>query len=175
LLQRQLSNPHPATHSKRLVPHNSFSGASLNLDESGSPLTHASALSGPDRELWEQADFEELVRLVTTETIRAIHIHEQPADRRSDTTYYNPQVKEKYVDGVRTRRTRGTAGGDRINYPGEVKANVADLAVVKMLIHSVVSDRAHWMSGAAKVRSTLAKGKAMIGVLCQYLVWGIGD
>jgi hypothetical protein len=29
--------------------------------------------------------------------------------------------------------------------------------------------------GAAKVRSTLAKGKAMIGVLYQYHVWGIDN
>lgn len=38
------------------------------------------------------------------------------------------------------RRVKGTIGGDRINYPGEMSACTADMIVVKILLNSVVSD-----------------------------------
>ena len=44
------------------------------------------------------------------------------------------------------RRVRGTIGGDRINYPGSVSARTADMEVVKLLLNSVVSTGAHWMT-----------------------------
>jgi hypothetical protein len=43
-------------------------------------------------------------------------------------------------------RIRGTAGGDRINYDGPAKANTAALSTVKILLQSVVSDNADWMT-----------------------------
>eukprot|EP01035_Chromulina_nebulosa_P069560 gene69560-biopygen40829 len=43
-------------------------------------------------------------------------------------------------------RIRGTAGGDRINYDGPTKANTAALSTVKILLQSVVSDDADWMT-----------------------------
>ena len=48
--------------------------------------------------------------------MHAINLHQQPSDRRGDTTY-NPKPKENYDDDMNTvYRIRGTAGGDRINY-----------------------------------------------------------
>ena len=37
-------------------------------------------------------------------------------------------------------------GGDRINYTGAVAARTADMDVIKVLIHSVVSDNAQWLT-----------------------------
>jgi hypothetical protein len=44
-------------------------------------------------------------------------------------------------------RIRGTAGGDRINYDGPTtKANTTALPTVKILIQSIVSDTANFMT-----------------------------
>ena len=79
--------------------------------------------------------------------MHAIHSEAQPLDRRGDTTYYNPKPKEKYDDQMnKVYRIRGTAGGDRINYDGPTKANTASLSTVKILLQSVVSDNANFMT-----------------------------
>lgn len=114
----------------------------LNVNSDGSPLTYRSAMKGPDAEAWQTADGVEISKLIDSGTIRAIQRHEQPTDRRRDTTYYNPQVKEKLdADGNKQYRVRGTLGGDGINYPGQTSSPTADLAVVKLLLQAVVSDR----------------------------------
>jgi hypothetical protein len=38
-------------------------------------------------------------------------------------------------------RTRFTAGGDKINYPGEVATPTAEMLVAKILFNSVISTR----------------------------------
>ena len=43
-------------------------------------------------------------------------------------------------------RMRGTTGGDRINYDGPTKAKTAAMSTVKILLLSVVSDNANWMT-----------------------------
>ena len=43
-------------------------------------------------------------------------------------------------------RIRGTAGGDHINYNGPIKANTAALSTVKILLQSVVSNNANFMT-----------------------------
>ena len=124
----------------------------LNLATDGTPLTFQSALVSADASSWQSAHIDELDRLLgATNTMHAIQPDEQPMDRRKDTTYYNPQIKEKVApDGTRTFRVRGTAGGDRINYPGDVSSSCADVSVVKTLIQSVVSDDAHWLTADIK-------------------------
>jgi hypothetical protein len=124
----------------------------LNLALDGSPLTLPAALLGPDAASWQQANVDEFDRLLgSTHTMHAIKNADQPADRRKDTTYYNPQIKEKIgEDGQRTFRVRGTAGGDRINYPGNVSSSCADMPVVKTLLQSVVSDNSNWMTADIK-------------------------
>jgi Reverse transcriptase (RNA-dependent DNA polymerase) len=119
----------------------------LNLAPDGSPLTYRTAKAGPDAAHWLQAEIEELDRLIDSDTILPIHYADQPADRRSDTTYYNPQTKQKRdAEGHITYRIRGTAGGDKINYRGPTAAQTADMPVVKLLLHSVISDNANWMT-----------------------------
>ena len=79
--------------------------------------------------------------------MHAIHLDQQPFDRRADTTYYNPKPKEKFDDELnKLYRIRGTAGGDKINYDGPTKANTAAMPTVKILVQSVVSDDAEWMT-----------------------------
>ena len=121
--------------------------ASLNVNPDGSPLTFRTAVHGAERDSWKEAEDTEISRLIDTATMHAIHSEEQPLDRRGDTTYYNPKPKEKYDDQMnKVYRIRGTAGGDRINYDGPTKANTASLSTVKILLQSVVSDNANFMT-----------------------------
>jgi hypothetical protein len=119
----------------------------LNLAPDGTPLTYRKAKASPDAHYWLQAEVEELDRPIHSNTIKPIHPSDQPMDRRRDTTYYNPQTKQKRgATGATTYRVRVTAGGDRINYTGPTSARTADMPVVKLLLHSVISDNAHWMT-----------------------------
>jgi hypothetical protein len=88
----------------------------------------------------------EIRRLHTTGTNHPIHTHEQPLDRRGDTTYFNPRLKEKMKDGKLHYRVRGTIGGDRIHIMDNVSARTADLEVLKLLGNSVLADNARWMT-----------------------------
>ena len=50
------------------------------------------------------------------------------------------------MNNTKLYRIRGTAGGDKINYDGPTKANTAAMPTVKILVQSVVSDNARWMT-----------------------------
>lgn len=119
----------------------------MNLNIDGSPLTHASALAGPNQVEWRRADDTEHRKLVTqTQTIHVIHKADIPSERRKDVAYYNPQVKEKYKEGEWVRRVRGTVGGDRINYKGPVTARTAAMEVVRAMFNSALADDANIMA-----------------------------
>ncbi len=120
----------------------------LNVNPDGSSLTYHTALHGADSADWLKAEDTEWDRLLETKTCLAIHLHQQPLDRRGDTTYYyNSKPKEKYDDNInKVYRIRGTAGGGRINYDGPTKANTAALSTIKILLQSVVSDNAQFMT-----------------------------
>ena len=126
--------------------HNSTTA--LNLTADGVPLTYRLVKSGPDAALWEEAECDEFDRLMErTQTMKPIQPQDQPQDRRKDTTYYTPQPVEKMLaTGGKTRRIRGAAGGDHIHFPGDVSARCAGMSDIKILINSVVSDGANWMS-----------------------------
>ena len=127
-------------------------GWALNLDQSGNPLKFTAALKGPNAAHWNKAQCEELIRLVrTTETMHAILWDDIPEDRRNDITYYNPQTREKMgTNDTVIYRVRGAAGGDKINYDGPTSAQTADMVAVKILLNSVVSDKAQWASADIK-------------------------
>ena len=129
------------------LPPLSIANAALSLSIDGSPLTFTKAKAGPDRLQWLLAEIAEFDRLFTSKTLRPIHAHQQPHHRRQDTTYYNPQTKQKVdATGATTYRIRGTAGGDRINYDGPTSAQTAAMEVFKMFIHSVISEHKSWMT-----------------------------
>ncbi len=72
--------------------------------------------------------------------MHGIQLAQQPLDRRSDTSYYNPKPKEKYDDDMsKVYHIRDTAGGDRIIYDGSTKANTAAMPTVKILSQSVLT------------------------------------
>jgi len=112
----------------------------LNLTPDGRKLTYSNALKGLTMEAWQKSNAAEFVELIeTTKTMHPIHFADIPTDRRGDIGYYNPQVKEKYKDGAIDRRTRGTIGGNVIEYPGPTSSRTASLETVKILINSAVS------------------------------------
>ena len=127
--------------------HAFHTSATLNLDELGKPLKYRSAKKGLNTTKWQQAESEEIQRLLDTHTIRPIHSSEQPIERKGEGAYYNPQVKEKTaIDGSTTYRVRGTIGGDRIAYRGPTTARTAAMPLVKLLIQSVVSDNKRFLT-----------------------------
>jgi hypothetical protein len=118
--------------------------AALNLSADGTPLNFKKALDSPDAPKWDLANEAEFDRLLGPKIMTAIQPHEQPIDRRGDTTYMSPQVREKFKDGEIEHRVRHTVGGDKINYDGPTSAQTAAMPVVKLLINSVVSDNSNW-------------------------------
>jgi uncharacterized membrane protein YgcG len=115
----------------------------LNLNSDGTPLTLTKGLASEFHAEWQEASDNEVRKLITTtETMEPIHKCDIPADRRGDITYYNRVPKEKIKEGALHRRVRGTAGGDRINYPGPVTARTASLEVVRALWNSTLADEA---------------------------------
>ena len=118
----------------------------LNLDDDGNPLTYRVAINGPEAAQWHQAHIVEWERIFTTKTGRPIHLLDMAVDRRGDISYYNPKPKEKFENGSKTYRIRGTIGGDKVNYPYDVRARTAHTDIIKILLTSVVSDHANFMT-----------------------------
>ena len=116
----------------------------LNLDHYGQPLRFSSALKGPNRDAWIEADIVELVKLVYgTGTLLPVHSPSQSP------TYYNRIVKGKFKAGEVERRVRGTAGGDRISFPYSVSSSTASMTTFKCLLNAVVSSDSHLASADA--------------------------
>ena len=115
------------------------------VDATGKALTYHQLLKGPDGPLWSQGASNEIGRLAQgvqphmptgTDTIHFIMPSELPAGRKP--TYlrvvaeYKPNKAEKH-------RIRFTCGGDKVDYPGKVSTETADLATAKCLFNSVIS------------------------------------
>jgi hypothetical protein len=89
--------------------------------------------------IWEQADAEEIVRLLISSTIRPLHFHEIPLDQV--VTYVNPVCVEMLNgDSSLKFRKRLTIGGDRIIYLYDKSAVTADLESWKILLNCVISE-----------------------------------
>ena len=122
--------------------------ASAVLDKDTGLLLECRQLSANPkcREAWEVSSANEFGRLAQgvggrvkgTNTIFFINKHEVPEGRFKDVTCVKfvcnerPQKKE-------VNRMRMTAGGNRINCPGEVATPTADMMLTKILWNSVVS------------------------------------
>ena len=120
---------------------NTGDGYALSTTDSitGQPLRYKQLAAGEDAVEWEEAHAEEFERLLTeTETMRFIPRMDKPKDRKA--SYYNPQCSIKIKEGKEVKRVRGTIGGDRIEYPGEVAASTASLLTVKILLNKVLSE-----------------------------------
>jgi hypothetical protein len=111
--------------------HSSIDSSILNLTSDGKQLTYRGVMRGDDRDLWSIASGNELIKLIVdTKTLVPIHRHDQPADQRQFTTYYNPQVKEKLDEHCgKIQRVRGTYGGNKKSaYDGPTSSPVADIS-----------------------------------------------
>ena len=122
-----------------------YDGRHLNQQADGTKITMRSEIAGTRSDYWRLALTEEIIRLLDSSTLLAVHRSSVPAT--ISPTYFNPQVKEKlasadgdqYVD----YRVRGTYGGNNDTYAGPRSSQTADYATVKLLLNSVVSDIVH--------------------------------
>mmetsp|Transcript_18995 Transcript_18995/g.31769 ORF Transcript_18995/g.31769 Transcript_18995/m.31769 type:complete len:1018 (-) Transcript_18995:914-3967(-) len=123
--------------------------AHAQLDPStGKPLTYKNCMQGPDREKWEEANSKEFRRLLEKyKTMHFIKKGQIPKDKKP--TYYSPQVKVKIDEHGKPieYRVRGTVGGDKIDYAGDVAALTADMTTIKLLLNATASSPgARWMT-----------------------------
>ena len=100
-------------------------------------LNFKMTMSSTEQEQWEQANYEEFQRFKDTVTLQYVRKTDIPGNRKI--AYYNSQIKVKTINGVTTYRVRGTIGGDKVDYPGLVAANTADMKTIKLLLNSTVS------------------------------------
>jgi hypothetical protein len=115
--------------------------------ETGKYLNHRQLMKDPKHaKLWAHSAANECGRLAQgvgtrikgTNTIQFIQMNQVPNERAGDVTYksfscnYKPNKEEK-------ERTRLTAGGDRINYPGDTGTPTADMTLFKIILNSVIS------------------------------------
>jgi hypothetical protein len=118
------------------------------LDAHSKPLTYSSAKRGPDKAHWTLAESEEIHRLITSGTLFPRLYGAITRSRLEDIVYYNyPVVKQKFnPDGTIKFRVRGTAGGSLLQVPYDVSARTASLDLVKLLLHSTISDNKRWFT-----------------------------
>lgn len=125
----------------------------LNLTPAGKPLTWQSAKRGPNAPAWHVADVTEFHKQLRPPgqggrgVLNPIMYAEIPAERIPDITGFIKAVREKQtLEGDKTYRVRGTADGRFVHYPGDTAAKTAEMAAVKMLLQSVPSDGAKWLT-----------------------------
>ena len=126
-------------------------GAGVMDKDTGKILQYRQLLRHPKlKHAWTKSSANEFGRLAKgvggriknpTETIRFIKFEDIPKERRRDITYgsFVCSVRPEKID--EPNRTRFTAGGDKINYPGEVATPTAEMLVAKILFNSVISTR----------------------------------
>ncbi len=75
-----------------------------------------------------------------TNTIYFINKDKVPRDRVKDVTYgsFSCDLKPNKTE---THLTRLTAGGDRVNYPGNAGTPTADMTLFKILMSSTISKK----------------------------------
>jgi hypothetical protein len=131
---------HAAKH--RRVGH---ANTSIDLDTSGDVLTLRSARKGPDAAEWQAAENAEFVKLIDeSKAMRFIAPDLKPPNRLA--SYYNPQLRIKIKNGVKQFRIRGTYGGDRSDFTGDVSSQTADLQTIKILLNAAISSGAKFMT-----------------------------
>jgi hypothetical protein len=106
-----------------------FPTGPLNLNPDGFTINYRKSHSGPHAKYWVNADGKEIERLFVTGTIKPVLFVDVPNDKVI--TYVNPVCVEKiYDDGTVKFRTRLTIGGDRIQYPYDTSAVIAEMEAI---------------------------------------------
>jgi hypothetical protein len=113
--------------------------------DNGNLVEYRHLLQSSDGAAWENANCNEIGRLAQgykansingTDTIHFIHVHEIPNHKKP--TYVKIVAADR-PNKVETKRIRWTAGGDRVEYIGDVSTKTADLTTAKCLFNSVIS------------------------------------
>jgi hypothetical protein len=117
----------------------------LNLDPiTGKPLRFSTAITGPNRKDWITADVVEITKLVHgAGSIKPVHSPSQKP------TCYNRVVKEKMKANTVSRRVRGTAGGDRIDFSHSASSSTASMTCFKMALNDAVPSDSNLGSAGA--------------------------
>jgi hypothetical protein len=135
----------PKNAAYAILSHEKYDGRPLNQRADGLKFTVRGEMHGPRSGYWRLSRREEFMRLFDSSTIVPVHRRDIPHDET--VTYYNEQPKEKLKvtasDAYVEYRVRGTCGGDRLNYKGQVSSNTAEYPVVKILMNATLSDRIH--------------------------------
>ncbi len=143
---------HFDTRSHRQIPQEQELAQLVYDKDTGKFLNYQQLIKSPKhKELWTTLAANEFGRLAqgvgtripkdkATNTIFFIQKDQVPKDRTKDVTYgsfscdFKPNKEEKY-------RTRRTAGGDRINFPGDCGTPTADMTLFKVILNSTISTK----------------------------------
>ena len=120
----------------------------VDMDANGKKLTWRTALASQEGHIWLTKHGEEITRLFESHTMKLRHRHTIPANKKP--AYYIPQVRTKIKSGNLDYRVRGTIGGNRVDYDGDTAAHTASMQLIKILLNSVVSDGAKFMTADIK-------------------------
>ena len=113
--------------------------------DTGKLAEYCTLLKSSDGNHWEESNCEEIGRLAQgywptipkgTDTIHFICFDQFPKGRKA--TYLRLVVANRPMKD-NPRRVRFTAGGDKVDYPGEVSTKTADLPTAKILFNHVLS------------------------------------
>jgi hypothetical protein len=126
---------------------NEYTNVAVMHPETGQPMKYQQLITHPDfKVVWNRSsanEFGQLAqgisgRLQGTNTIRFICKEEVPLDRLKDVTY-GKFVCELKPNKEEVEHTRLTMGGNKANYPFEVRTPTAKMILVKTHANSVVS------------------------------------
>jgi len=112
-------------------------------------------LKGPEKERWNRGNANEFGRLLPhgigknrpdnkkikgTGTIFPIRRHAIPSDRKVTYANFVCNIRPQKAE---THRVRMTAGGDKLDYPGDPSSPAEAILDAKLHINSVISDAKH--------------------------------
>lgn len=114
-------------------------------EETGEALEFRHLIEGKESDKWEAAMAKEIGRLTQgckqhgiegTDTMKFISYDDLPADRKATYSRIVASIRNEKADPYRVRIT---AGGDKIDYPGDVASPAAELTTIKILFNSTIS------------------------------------
>jgi hypothetical protein len=144
------STTHPihaaAAYTVHQSHHQALHGTAINPD-TGRVAEYPELSRCSDGHHWLKSNTDEIGRLAQglgpnshmpngTDTIFFIPFHQIPKDRKA--TYIRVVCADR-PEKPEPRRVRWTAGGNLVDYPGDVSTKTADITTVKILLNSVLS------------------------------------
>ncbi len=106
-------------------------------------------LQGPESEIWEEMEAEEFDRLLeTTSCMRFCKDSDKPKSQKAK--YFKAVCTAKLNGEIIIRRVRITVADTHSEYAGPTSAYTASLTTLNLLLNSVVSDDAGWMTADIK-------------------------